>query len=148
MQQPSERNQGTCRHPATPYPDTVFLQGSRTFSGRPVEAPCLGTLSHDLCVRQRGFAALLARCRRGDGCRSWCDGVQLRTVCALVPRCSRGKLALYPCNIIYVTCPAETMWFESRVAIKEAIVACHFVTVCVVHVALVGMVELHLSYRP
>lgn len=39
------------------------------------------------------------------------------------------------------------MWLESMDAIKEAIVACHFVTVCVVHVALVGIVELHLQYH-
>jgi hypothetical protein len=29
---------------------------------------------------------------------------------------------------------------------NAAIKACHFVTVCVVHVALVGMVELHLTH--
>jgi hypothetical protein len=44
----------------------------------------------------------------------------------------------------YGTYPEETMWLGSMDAINAAIRACHFVTVCVVHVALVGRVELHL----
>jgi hypothetical protein len=46
----------------------------------------------------------------------------------------------------YQTYPAETMWLESMDAMNASISACHFVTVCVGHLGLVGKVPLHLIH--